>query len=91
MTFEYIWLMIFGDDNQIDPDYSVELQESLSLYFNEMTEEEKNALSQAAQRVKDYLLADPDENGFTPRETVTDEQKVMLNAFISGEAFNQFQ
>lgn len=90
MTFEYIWLMMFGDEDQIAPDYAVQLQESLSLYFNEMTSAEKTALSQAAERARDFLLADPDENGFTPQALVSNEQREMLDAFISGEAFESF-
>ncbi len=89
MTFEYIWLMTFGPEDQIDTDYSVQLQESLSLRLQDMSEAEMAALSAAAQRTKEYLLAEPDEYGFTPRATVTQEQKDMLEAFISGDVFRE--
>ncbi|QDT77476.1 hypothetical protein Mal35_09020 [Gimesia maris] len=90
MTFEYIWLMVFGDDDQIDQDYAIKLQESLSLYFNELTNAEKIALSQAAQRAKNYLLAEPDEHGFSLGNPVSKKQKLMLDGFISGEVFENF-
>jgi len=87
MAFEYIWLMMFGNETQIDPDYSVSVQESLSLYLDELSPEERTALSEAARRTRDVLLAEPDEYGYAPRSLVTEEQKVMLEAFIAQDVY----
>jgi hypothetical protein len=86
LSFDYIWLL-FSDEDIIDFDYSLKMQESLSSYFESMTETEKEALSQVATQTKARLLAEPDEHGYTPRKLVTEDQKVFLDAVISGELF----
>jgi len=91
LSFEYLWLLLFADEDVIDLDYSVKLQESLPDYFSVMTDEEKNALSKVAEETKSRLLAEPDEHGYTPRTLVTEEQKIFLDALSSGEFFEQWQ
>jgi hypothetical protein len=87
LAFEYMWLILFEGEEVIDLDYSVKLQESLPEYFASMTDEEKNALAQAAKDAHTRLLAGPDEHGYTPRSLVTKEQKVFMAALASGEIF----
>jgi len=91
LSFEYIWLLLFADEDVIDLDYSVKLQESLPDYFSAMTDEEKNTLSKVAEETKSRLLAEPDEHGYTPRVLITEEQKIFLDALSSGELFEQCQ
>jgi hypothetical protein len=91
LSFEYIWLLLFADEDAIDLDCSVKLQESLPDYFGAMTIEEKKALSKVAEETKSRLLAEPDEHGYTPRALITKEQKIFLEALSSGELFNQWQ
>jgi hypothetical protein len=57
LSFDYIWLL-FSDEDIIDFDYSLKMQESLSSYFESMTETEKEALSQVATQTKARLLAE---------------------------------
>ena len=90
LSFEYIWLLLFGDEDVIELDYSVKMQESLPEYFSNMTEEEKKALSEVAKETKARLLAEPDEHGYTPRALVTEEQKVFLEALSTGEFYDQW-
>lgn len=87
LSFDYIWLLLFSDEDILDFDYSVKMQESLSSYFESMLEAEKEALSQVAAQAKARLLAEPDRHGYTPRKLVTEDQKVFLDAVISGELF----
>jgi hypothetical protein len=84
IAFEYIWLILFGDEDVIELDYSVRCQERLPAFFGAMTPEERSALSQVARQRRDRLLAPPDRHGYTPRSLVTQEQKQFLNDVISG-------
>lgn len=59
-------------------------------YFSAMTAEEKLALSEVAKEKWDRLFAPPDEDGYTPRKLVTDDQKQFLESLISGDLFKQF-
>lgn len=90
LAFEYIWLLLFTDEREVDPDYAVKMQETLPDYFASMSVQEKAALSLVAKNTKDRLLAEPDEHGYTPRAIVTEEQKVFLDALESGELFEQW-
>ena len=91
ISFEYIFLSLFGTDTQIDPDYAESVQQTLPEYFSQLNEEEQKALIIAAQNVKDRLLADPDEYGYTTKDSVGDDVKDFLDSFIDGMIFEQFQ
>lgn len=90
LSFEYLWLLMFEGEDVIDLDYSVKMQENLSVYFASMTEEEKKALSAVAKEAQARHLAEPDEHGYTPRALVTDDQKTFMEALSSGELFEQW-
>ena len=91
LSFEYIWLIMFGTEDVIDLDYSVSCQESLSMHFEGMSELEKSALVEVAIATRNRLLAEPDEHGYTLRKLASQEQITFLDAFISGEIFTQWQ
>ncbi|WP_185815951.1 hypothetical protein [Xanthomonas sp. SS] len=88
VAFEYIWLILFENEDVIDLDYSVRCQECLPTFFGAMTPEERSALSEVARQRKDRLLAPPDKHGYTPRSLVTEEQKQFLNDVISGAIYD---
>ncbi len=90
LAFEYLWLIMFANEDVIDLDYSVKCQESLSEYFSALTTQEKEALSAVAASTQARLLAEPDEDGYTPRSLVTEEEKLFLSALASGELFEQW-
>ena len=91
LSFQYIWLIMFGTEDMIGLDYSVQCQESLSAQFEGITEAEKAALVEVAVATRNRLLAEPDEQGYTPRKLVSEEQKAFLDAFVSGEVFEQWK
>ena len=91
LSFEYIWLIMFGTEDIIDLDYSVQCQESLSAQLAGITEAEKSALVEVAVAARNRLLAEPNAHGYTPRKLVSQEQKAFLDAFISGEVFTRWQ
>jgi hypothetical protein len=91
ISFEYIWLLLFGDEDIIDLDYSVKMQESLPEYFNSMSQDERQALSLVAKEAQERLLAEPDQHGYTPRALITDEQKIFMESLSSGELYEQWQ
>lgn len=90
LAFEYLWLIMFADEDVIDLDYSVKCQESLSTCFAALTPDERTALCEVAKSVQARLLAEPDEHGYTPRKLVTEEQREFLAALASGELFEQW-
>jgi len=44
-----------------------------------------------ARETQSRLLAEPDEHGYTPRATVSEEQKIFMEALSSGELYEQWQ
>lgn len=90
LAFEYLWLIMFADEDVIDIDYSVKCQESLAEYFSALTTQEKEALSAVAASTQARLLAKPDKDGYTLRSLVTEEEKLFLSALASGELFEQW-
>jgi hypothetical protein len=90
LSLEYLWLVLFAEDDIIDLDYSVECQESFSNYFAALTTQEREALSEVAVNVQARLLAEPDKDGYTPRKQVTEEQRQFLAALASGTLFEQW-
>lgn len=60
-----------------------ELPSALALF----TPAEQDALATVGQKVKDRLLAEPDEYGYTPRDLVTDEQRRFLDGVINKEIY----
>ena len=90
ISFEYIWLLLFSDEDIMDLDYAASLQQSLPEYFASMNSEEKSALSLVAKETKSRLLAAPDKDGYTARTLVTDDQILFLDALSSGELYEQW-
>ncbi|WP_323774889.1 hypothetical protein [Alcanivorax sp.] len=90
IVFDHLWLLLFEGEEIIDLDYSVKMQESLPEYFSAMSQEEKDALSDVARDIQAKLLAEPDEQGYTPRSLITDEQKEFMEALATGELFEEW-
>ncbi len=90
LAFDHIWLMLFGSDDQIDPDYAVKLQEELALILPELTSDEQDALAKVARDVKAQLLAQPDDRGYSQRRLVTEPQRQFLDAVIENDIFRGF-
>jgi hypothetical protein len=84
-VLDYFWFLEFSDDEYLDPDEAVKLMEGLVYQIeNDFTPEEKHALSEAARRRLDWWLSEPDENGYTPRKLLTEDQKEFLELLIAG-------
>lgn len=84
-VLDYFWFLNFCDDEYLDPDQAVQLIEDLGGQIeNDFTPEEKQALSEAAQRRLDSWMREHDEDGYTPRGRLTDDQKEFLESLIAG-------
>jgi hypothetical protein len=84
-VLDYYWFLNFSDEEELDPDRAIKLAESLVYEIeNEWTAEEKQTLSEAAQRRLNWWLGEPDEHGYTPRKGLIAEQKTFLEALIAG-------
>jgi hypothetical protein len=88
MAFDHMWLILFSDEDVFDLDYSAKSLEELPLALAAFNAAEKDALAEVGQEVKNRLLAEPDEYGYTPRALVTDEQRRFLDAVISKEIYS---
>ncbi|MGB3127738.1 MAG: hypothetical protein WBB95_28320 [Pseudomonas sp.] len=91
LSFEFIWHLMFTEEDYLELDFSVRWLSSLGEYVNAMTEEEKAALAAVAKDRQVRWLAPPDEHGFSQRSHVTAEQKAFLDSVVSGEFFTQFE
>ncbi len=85
VVLDYLWLLHFAEEDSFDPDDAIELVESLVYQIeNDFTDEERQALSEAAERRLKSWLREPDEHGHTPRGLLTKEQKVVLEDIAAG-------
>lgn len=89
MAFDHMWLVLFGDEEVIDLHYSVTRMEQFPSELSEFTPSEKSALAAVGQEVKNRLLAEPDEYGYTPRSQITEEQRRFLDAVINNDICNE--
>jgi hypothetical protein len=89
MAFDHMWLILFSGEEVIDLHYSVKLLEELPSAVALFTPAEQDALAAVGQKVKDRLLAEPDEYGHTPRSRVTNEQRRFLDGVISKEIYDE--
>ncbi|MCD5994091.1 hypothetical protein KDX38_11335 [Pseudomonas sp. CDFA 602] len=91
LSFDFIWHLMFTDDDHLDPDLAVRSLEGLADCLTVMSDEERRAFICVARERKARLLADPDEHGYTPRRLVTEEQAQFLDHILSGQFFAQFE
>ena len=85
IALDHFCLLMF--DGPLDPDDASTLAQAIPGYLEAMTESERTAFSAAAQRAIDLLLAEPDEDGYTPQKLVSDEQRAFLSSAAAGEIF----
>jgi hypothetical protein len=85
IALEHFCLLMF--DGPLDPDDASALSQAIPAYLEAMTEAERSAFSAAAQRAIDRLLAEPDEDGYTPRRLVSDELRSFLESAAAGDVF----
>lgn len=75
------------DDAQLDPDTALQYLEDISAALGDATPEEQKAVRQAAEERLAWFLQEPDEFGYTPRGTLTNEHRCLLESIVSGEFF----
>ncbi len=59
LSFDFVWHLMFTDDDQLDQDLAVRSLENLSDYFSAMSDEEKRAFIAVAHERKARLLQCP--------------------------------
>jgi len=74
-------------EGPLDPDDASSLSQAIPGYLESMSHEERAAFSAAAQRALDRLLADPDEDGHSPRKLVSEELRAFLESAAAGDIF----
>ncbi len=75
------------DDAQLGPDTALQCLEDISAALGEATPEEQEAVRQAAAERLAWFSQEPDEFGYTPRGTLTNEHRRLLEGIASGEFF----
>ena len=91
IVVDYLLTVMFASGDIIDPDFQCRLQESLPEYINPLSEDERAALSQAAQRRLDELAKGPDEYGYDQGMLVSEEHRALLLALASGDLYDGLQ
>ncbi|AVB20251.1 hypothetical protein BKM03_14290 [Pseudomonas avellanae] len=91
LSFDFVWHLMFTDDDQLDQDLAVRSLENLSEHFSAMTDEEKRAFIAVAHERKARLFAVPDTDGYSPIRLVTEDQAQFLDHVVSGQFFQQFE
>jgi hypothetical protein len=90
VVLDYLWFLNFAEDDTLEPDEAVDVLEGLAFKIeSSFSDEEKQALMEAASRRLSWWLQEPDEDGYTPRELLTPNQKALLEALASGR-FNGY-
>lgn len=85
IALDHFCLLMF--EGPIHPDDASALSESIPMYLQEMTTEERRAFCAAAQRALDQLAAGPDEHGYSPRKLVGSDQLEFLKSAANGDIF----
>ncbi len=88
IVVDYLLTIMFAEGDVIDADYQVRLQESMSEQISPLSDAERKALSQAAQRRLDEIDSGPDEYGHNPWLLVSPEQRAFLSALATGELYD---
>ena len=90
IAVQYFCTILFADSNNINPDFSSKEFQSFPEFVTALSDDERTALSAAAQRSLDFMLRPPDEHGYTPAATVRDDIKTFLEMLASGEIYEQW-
>ena len=88
IVIDYLLTIMFADGDVIDNDYQVRLQESMAEQMTPLSDAERKALSQAAQRRLDAIDAGPDQYGYDPGLSVSPEQRAVLSALATEELYD---
>lgn len=91
LSFDFVWHLMFTDDDQLDQDLAVRSLENLSDYFSAMSDEEKRAFIAVAHERKARLFAVSDADGYSPMLQATEDQAQFLDHVVSGKFFQQFE
>lgn len=59
LSFDFVWHLMFTDDDQLDQDLAVRSLENLSEHFSAMTDEEKRAFIAVAHERRHACLPCP--------------------------------
>ena len=85
IAIDHFCLLMF--DGPLDPDDASALSQSIPVYLDSMSLEERIAFSAAAQRALDHLIAEPDEHGYSARSTATPDLVAFLRSAAAGDIF----
>ena len=90
IVMQCICFLEFSDDTQVDSRAAVKQLESIMSILLEASPDERAAVSDAASTLLASLLREPDEYGYSPRKTVSTEQRKFLESFASGAYWKNY-
>ncbi len=91
LSFDFIWHLMFADEDQLEQDLAVRMLEGLCDQLTRMSDEERRAFITVAIERRAVWLADPDVSAQPARQRRVQEQERFLDDVISGEFFSQFE
>ena len=89
IVLDHLCIFMFDEEN-IDSNFASRHIEIFPDYLTHLSEEERKALSTAAEALLNRLMAEPDEYGYSARKLVTEEEKSFLEVLANGELYKQW-
>lgn len=90
IVLDYLCTMMFPPEGDIDSGYASRVMQSFPELLTGLSTEERVALSAAAGRALANLQRPPDEHGYSPAGTVSEDQIAFLETLASGELYEQW-
>ncbi len=91
LSFDFIWHLMFTDEDQLEQDLAVRMLENTCDHLMKMSDEERRAFITVAIERRALWLANASANARSSRQRVAEEQKQILDDVISGQFFSQFE
>ncbi|MGJ7498232.1 hypothetical protein ACSFA8_24645 [Variovorax sp. RT4R15] len=85
IALDHFCLLMF--DGPLDPDDADALSQSIPVYLQSMSPDERVAFGAAAQRALDHLTAEPDQHGYSARMTTSAELLDFLRSAAAGDIY----
>ena len=91
LSFDFIWHLMFTDEDQLEQDLAVRMLENTCDHLMKTSDEERRAFITVAIERRAIGLANASADARSSRQRVAEEQKQFLDDVISGQFFSQFE
>lgn len=85
IAIDHFCLLMF--EGPLNPEDAEALSQSIPVYLESMSPDERVAFAAAAQRAHDRLTAEPDQHGYSARTTASPDESAFLRSAAAGDIF----